>query len=360
MSIQRGIARVAAGLAALALAAPAQEAATTAPAGPRKLTAFAFVTVQPSKLASKATHLSVATACRQAVPAERFEKLTVPTDEKLADAQRKASAERADLFLHITVGAPKGVTYTRRVPIRAGRWRGSVDVEEHYYTLRCPVMVEMGIASGTAWRTVRTVTMTSAQAAGAEDEFPEDQTDISKSWPAAAGKTVRAAVERMLVEHFFRQAKLRAIECEPLAGGGDGDEGADAGPRTVVKFELANRSHCRILDATVTVETYDSQHDRWDPVGAPRGLSRWIQRRFGGGGGGDRGEGSPENLSWPVPAIVDSGQTAFSEERPVSETVFHAMNSEKCRIVLHATPATTTLTPPAFAAPLKPAPKPVP
>ena len=339
--------------AAAALTAPAsaEDAPTTRPE-PRKLAAFAFVTVRSTKLASKAVHQAVAAACRKAVPAERFESLTVPADGSLKDVQRQAGAEGAKLFLHITVGAPKRMTYTRRVPVRAGRWRGKVEVDQPYYTLRCPVMVEMSIPGGPAWRAVKTLKMTSAQAAGAEEELPNDRKDLSKAWPDTASRTVRAAVERTLVEYFFRHVKLRAIECEPVPRADEPPGADEPGPQTLVKIELTNRSHCRVLDATVTVESYDRRHKRWEPVGAPRGLARWIQRRFGRRRSG--GEGRPGDLHWPVPAIVDSGQKAFSEERPVSEALFHAMNTEKCRIVLHATPATVSLRPPAQPAPLKP------
>ena len=339
------------GVLVLASAVVAQE--TVLPPEPAKLTAYAFVSVRSTKLASKATRLGVVQACRKAVPQERFASLTVATEGNLKDAQLKASAEGAKVFLHVSVGAPKRITCARRVPIRRGRRRGSGSIEQPFYTLRVPVMVEMSIPAGNPWRSVRTVKITSAQAAGAEDDFPADDKDISKAWPQTAAKTVTTACEQVLVEYFLRNIKLRAIECDPAPAAGDDDD--DQVPSTVVKFELVNRSHCRVLDATVTVESYDRQFKRWEPVGAPRGLRRWLGRRAGQGR-----TGQATDLRWPVPAIVDSGEKAFSEERPVPEAIFNAMNSEKCRIVLHATPATTTLKPPTYPAALKPTPKPNP
>jgi len=109
MSMEGRLVWVVAIAAALAAAGRAEDAPVTPPQ-PEKLTAFAFVTVRPTKLASAAVQQAVAAACRSAVPAERFESLTVSTDASLAEAQRKATAAKAQVFLHVTAYPPKGIT----------------------------------------------------------------------------------------------------------------------------------------------------------------------------------------------------------------------------------------------------------
>ena len=321
------------------------------PQEPKKLPAYAYVTVLPTKLASKAAHLAVAKAARSAIPAERFESLTVVGQGSLAEARAQAAANNAKLFLHVIVGRPRRIPYTRKVPVRHGRWRRTVTVEEPFCTLRCPVTVRMSIPGGNPWREVKTIKMTSAEAAGAEEELPKDTLDIAKTWAETARLTTRAACEKVLVDYFFRNVKLKAVECEPIepvrAEDAQTGEENQKPVQSYVKIELLNRSHCRILDATVTVEIYDSRFKRWEPIGAPRGFWRWLRRRI-------KKRPATRTVQWPIPAAVDPGERAFSEERPVTEKVFQAMKNRKCRLVLHATPAARTLRPPAFPHPLKP------
>lgn len=325
---------------------------------PQKLVAYAYVTVRPSNLASKATHKFVIRAAQRAIPAGRFEKLTVATEGTLNEARKKALGEKAQIFLYVIMGEPTKITYRRRVRVRRG-WgrRGSVSVPQPFCTLRTPVVVELSAAPKGQWQQVGTVKLTSADVAGAEEESPRDIKDISGPWGRAARTVVPAGCERAINRYFLRHVSLRAIECEPAKSGSAGGEDAQSA-RTPIQIELVNRSHCRILDATVTAEQYNESRKRWEPVGASGPIQRLLDvldRRTGGDGSG---AGQPDGeIIWTVPAGVDPGEKALSRKMGVSDAVLLALRGKKCRLVLHATPAVWTLRPPGQPHRLKPVPK---
>ena len=333
----------------------------TVPVAPKKLIACAYVTVRETKLVSKATREFVAKTAREAIPAERFESLTVIKEDALAEARIMATAHKADVFLHVIVGEPKGIKYTRRMGAGPGRGRigrgrrrrRTVTVEMPFWTLRSPVTVELSIADGKKWRPVRTTKLTSAEVPGAEEELPSGNEDISKAWPKAVGGTTRAGCEKALAGYFLRYVSLKPVKCGPAAAGDGGEDEKDAeAPGTLVKIELTNRSHCRILDATVTGEKYNESRKRWEAIDAPGGIRIRLPRRRRRGA-----EPDAQRLAWPIPADVDPGDKAFSMEVPVSDAVLLAMKNKKCRMVLHATPAVWKLHQPTHRHPLKPPPK---
>jgi len=350
-----------------------------APAPPQKVTAYAYVTVRPPQGASKATQAFIAKAAADAIPTERFAKLTLGKEDTLAKARVAAIQAKAQVFLHLTCAAPQIVEFTQKIgsatvmhQIRRRRprgWRrgrgdgGDGDIEITLYAVRTPLTVEMSVATGTQWRAARVVRLTSAEVPGAERDEGRKPESPTKPWAQALGLMAPVAVERALLLHFLTNVQVRAIECEPVDPD-KADAPADADdknarqpqvPQTLVKMELTNQSHCRITDASVTVERFNEARKRWEAVDAPRGLREFL-RRFGR----NRRDREATTLSWPVPADVDPGEKAFSEKRPVGEGIFQAMKNRKCRLVLHATPVVWTLRPSRLAHPLKPAPKPTP
>jgi len=360
--------------ATLASAEPATQPA--APARPKKVTAYAYVTVRPPRGASKATKAFIAKAVADAIPAERFERLTVGKAKTLAKSKIAAVEAKAQVFLHLICAAPRLVEFTqkigsatvmyqvgprrrRRRPWRRGRGDGG-DLEITLYTVRTPLTVEMSVAAGAQWRAVRTVRLTSAEVPGAERDEARKPEDLTQPWARALGLMTPAACQRALLLHFLPNVTLRAVECEPVdpakadADAEDEDGREPQAPQTLVKMELTNRSHCRITDASVTVERFNEARKRWEAIDGPRGLQAWL-RRFG-----RNRDRNAKTLSWPVPADVDPGEKAFSEKRPVGEGIFQAMKKRKCRLVLHATPVVWSLRPSRLAHALKPAPKPTP
>ena len=344
-------------LAATALAADPADAAK----GPQKLPAWAFVTVRGEGGASKAVVADVEKRARQAVPAERFDKLTVTAEGTPEEAQTKALADGAKVFFSVTVLEPKAMNFPQRTTVRFGR-RGQT-IERDVYVLRTPVIVEMSIAGDNRWEKVITVKASSADVPGAETEQFNKPESVTDDWLKAAGPVVRYAVDKALADYFFRCAKLLAVECEPPAadaaapkaadGPAGGQDNENAKPGSVVKIELTNQSHARVIDAQVTVEQFNKQFERWENVAEPQGLPRWMKRFRPP----DRQRKPGPEIGWPVPADVDPGEKAFSEERPVTDEVFTAMKNKTCRLTLRATPAVWTLRPPSTPATLKPAPE---
>ena len=318
-------------------------------AEPEKLIACAYVTVKETKLVSKATMAFVTKTAREAIPAERFESLTVIDDGTLPEARIRATANKADVFLHVTVGQPKAIKYTRRLGRGFARRRRGRTVAVAFSTLRSPVTVELSIASGKQWRPVKTTKLTSADVPGAEEEVLRGREDVAKAWPKGVRETVRVGCERALGGYFLRNVTVKAVRCGPaeVIDGGEDDDEAEP-PGTLVKIELTNRSHCRILDATVRGEKYNESRKCWEAIDAPNWLRR-IGRR------GRRRGGEP--LEWSIPADVDPGEKAFSMEVPVSDAVLLAMKAKKARMVLRATPAVWQLRQPTQRHPLKPPPK---
>ncbi len=338
-------------------------AQTTRPAArgePKRLTAYVHLSVTPPQGASKAAEGFIARTAAEALPKERFAAITVGDQESLTEARAAALKTDADVFLHLTFAPPKVVRFKQAVGrgpfvLPPGGWRpgmrrgpgrrGGDPPEITVYTVRTPLALEMSVRIGTRWRLARTSHLTSAEVPGAEtDEFNAPE-ELTKAWGAAVRLMTPAACERALLLHFLPNITVHAIECEPLSpkkaprpadGGGSAD--APDVPQTLVKMKLTNRSHSRVEDATVTVERYVEAPQRWVAVDAPRGLAAWLRRH-------GRRRRDDTTLIWPVPALVDPGQTAFSEERPVGEDIYQAMKRRKCRIVLHATPVVWSLTP---------------
>jgi len=313
-----------------------EPAEPTKPAEPRRLTAYAYLTVVPPPGATKTTKAFIAKTAGNALPAERFESITVGTEENLAAARAAAIAAEADVFLHLTLAAPKLAQFAQTT--RWGRRSRTMPV----YVARTPLVLDMRVRNGAYWLTTRIVRLTSAEVPGAErDEFRRPDGNAASAWGRALRLMVPVACERALRLQFLPNTTVRAIECDP----DDVDAAAPAdmpdAPQALLKTELTNRSHCRIADATVTIEQYNKGRQRWEAIDTPRGLGGWL-RRYAERGRDD----TTVTLAWPIPAAVDPGQKAFSEVRPINEGVFQAVKRATCRLVLHATPLVRTLTPP--------------
>ena len=327
------------------------------PAEPTKLTACAYVTVRRTDLVSKAGLVRVEKAAREGIPEQRFGKLTVIAEGTLLEAKRKAADEEANVFLHVTVGEPARIRRRQTRTFRWGRHSRRMGFDSPMSTLRCPMTVELSTPEGKAWRQAATVKLTSADVAGAEEDVPGDRTDIAEPWAKSVRRLARAGCEKALASHFLRNVTLKAVECEPS----DVKDAADKDAlKSFVKVELLNRSRCRIADATVTTERYNARMKRWEAIDAPRGLTSWLERRFGRREDArkeDAGQGA-ETIRWPIPGHVDPGGKGFSEPRPVGEKTFMTMRKDKCRLVLHATPLIWRPGPPKGPPALKPTPDP--
>ena len=185
------------------------------------------------------------------------------------------------------------------------------------------------------------------QAPLAEVTIASDEKDITEKWGRGVKVTTLAAVETVLNEYFLRGVTLKAVESKPVGSGADDD---DAAFKPMVRIELTNRSHCRVIDAAVTVQQYNKQRKSWDELG---GSGRSEDR-------GRRGEAraeQPKAVRWSFRAIVDPGEKAFSEELALPGDVFETMRRTGCRFVLHATPAARKLIQPGTLHLLKPPPK---
>ena len=366
MAAKRHVVRLLTGMFCVLMASAAiADAATTGVAAdkgpqPRRLKVYAFVTVKPVAGAAKATIEYVTRMATKGIPEELFEEVTVLADCPVTDARRKALGAKGDVFLHVKVDPPQQLTqtikHTYRLPrgVGGGRWggrggrggggagRGTVTVDRSIRILRSHVQVEMSIRNAGSWRRVKQIKLSSADAPPAEAGDIANDTDITEKWGKGVKVTTRAAVERAVNEYFFRNVTLRAIEGEPTAPAGD-DE---APPKPTVRIELVNRGHCRITDATVTVEKFDTNRKRWEPMtGAAAG------------GGGRGGRASASSPVWAFPADVDPGEKALSEAVELSVQMFKAMTRERCRFVLHATPGVFKLVQPLTPHKLKPTPK---
>ena len=350
------------GEAGLAVAAPAK------PPELKKLKAYAFVTVKPVSGAAKTTIAFVMKTARTSIPAAAFGELIVVTEGKLDEAKGQARDAKADVFLHVVVDNPKRVTLPVRWPLgailggRGGRSSRSIS------TLRTHVGVQMSILNAGNYRRVKSVKLSSADAPPAEAGIIANDTDTTAKWATGVKITVPAAVERALGEYFFRGVTLKAVQSAPEDVDVD-DIDLDAGPpKPKIRIELTNRSHCRVTDATVTVERYDTNLKRWEPID---GYFRLGPRGDRGGRGGRGGRGDAGGRGFQLQAVtngsgkwtfleeVEPGEQALSEEQEVAINIFNTMTGKtQCRFVLHAAPAVGKLIQPAVLHKLKPRPKP--
>ncbi len=303
-------------------------------AEPRRLTAYAYVTVLPPAGASKTTKAFIANAAGQALPTERFASVTVGTEDDLAAARAAAVVAEADVFLHLTLAGPTVGQFTETV-----RW-GRVGRTVTVYVARTPMVLELRVRNGANWLTPRIVRFTSAEVPGAEqDEYRRPGDNAASTWGRAVRLMVPVACERVLQLQFLPNTTLRAIESDPDDVDAPAPADAPDAPQALLKTELTNRSHCRIADATVTIEQYNKARRRWEAIDTPRGLGGWLRRQ-------DPRRRNDTTLVWPISGEVDPGHKAFSEIRPINEGIFQAVKRATCRLVLHATPLVRTLTPP--------------
>ena len=195
---------------------------------------------------------------------------------------------------------------------------------------------------------------------------------FAAKWGDGVKATVPAAVYRTLREYFFRGVTLKAekVKAEKLK---PDDIDPEAGPpKAKIRISLVNRSHSRIIDAVVTVQRYNSQRKRWEPIdgyerlGAGGRGGRGGRGRGGRGGGGGGGRGIAEaaddapvagHLTWKFAEDIDPGEQVMSGELALTATLLGVMNRAKCRFVLQGTPAVETVLQPKTPRKLKPKPK---
>jgi len=333
---------------------------------PERLTAAVYVSVAQTDLASKAVHASVRKAVAEGVPSGPFEKIIVVDDATTSEAKRTARSKGANTFFQVAVGTPERITHKHSFRFRVGRRNRNITFDDARQSLRSKLNVEMSVLIGQKWQAARRLAITSAEAPPAEEERLKADESIAEAWVKGVKLTTCAAIERMLHEHFFRGVSLRAVELDPSksAGGGEGDEDKPLGPS--VQIELTNRSHARIVDATVSVEFFDeklkiwrlpgtsSPRPGWGAPGRPRRGGRQNPRMPGPGMFGGAGKAE----SWEVPAIVNPGEKALSYAKTISEDLYMDMKDakRKARFVLHATPMVWSLLPSRYLHPLKPTP----
>ena len=333
----------------------------------RKLKAFALVTVKPVAGAEETTAPYIIKLAKEAIPAGAFEQLTVLTEGKLDAAKTQAREAKADIFLSIVIANPERVKIPLP-PVAAllgGRGRGGRRRRRTIDVLRTHVAVQMSVLSGAKWKPVKAVKFSSADAPPAEAGLIMPNTDIAEKWGAGVKATIPAAVYRTLGEYFFRGVTLKAEKVKPEKKLKPDDIDPEAGPpKAKIRISLANRSHCRIIDAVVTVQRYNGQRKRWEPIDGYERLG--VGGRRGGGRGGRGGRGIAEaddaaaefgDQTWKFAKDIDPGEQVTSAELALPATLLAIMNRAKCRFVLQGTPAVETVLQPTRPRKLKPKPK---
>lgn len=297
-------------------------------AGPKMLTAYAYVSVKPIPGAGDEMMAYTAETARSSIPGVLFKKLTVVSQGTVEQAMERALKAGADVFLHLRVNPPKKIKHTFRAQV----WNPSEDgsrmdgkpimVLVPVYFLRTYLTVEMSVATSGKWKRGRRTKFSSADAPPAEAGMIISETDIEKNWTKGLKITVPAAIGQAINKRFFRGVTMRIFRIRRDSSRSGKTKGGDNKPSQVgVQIELSNRSRTRIVDPTVTVQHYDGDLKRWEPIAS------YFDATM------------PAAPKWTFSgAAIEPGGKGVSEWVMLSLSDFRTLKKRKCRFILRAGP----------------------